>query len=286
MKKVGLVLEGGAMRGLFTAGVIDVFMENNIEFDAAVGVSAGACFGCNIKSRQIGRALRYNLKYSKDKRYCSWRSLIRTGDMFGAEFCYHTLPEKLDKFDTETYNNSPMKFYCVCTDVKSGKAVYHLCDKADYETYEWIRASASMPLVSNIVKIGDELLLDGGIADSIPLSFMQKEGYEKNVVVLTQPKNYIKGENKTMPIIKRKYKEYPNFIKTAQNRHIVYNKTTKFIKEQEALSKAFVIRPEQSLPVGRVEHNPDKLKETYEIGRKAALNCLDNLKKFIESNEE
>ena len=286
MKKVGLVLEGGAMRGLFTAGVIDVFMENGIEFDAVVGVSAGAAFGVNIKSHQIGRALRYNLKYCKDKRYCSMHSLIKTGDMFGAEFCYHTLPEKLDKFDTETYDNSPMKFYCVCTDVMSGKAVYHLCDKANYETYEWIRASASMPLVSNIVKIGDDLLLDGGIADSIPLSFMQNEGYQKNVVVLTQPKNYIKGKNKMMPLIRNKLGQYSNLVKAVDERHIIYNKTTRFVKEQEALGRAFVIRPEDSLPVGRVEHNPTKLQKTYDIGRKAAFDCLDELQKFMECSKK
>lgn len=284
MKSVGLVLEGGAMRGLFTAGVLDVFMENGIEFPTVVGVSAGAAFGCNYKSHQIGRALRYNMKYAKDKRYCSMHSLRKTGDMFGAEFCYHTLPEELDKFDTETYDNSPMNFYCVCTDIKSGKAVYHLCEKADYKTYEWIRASASMPLVSNIVKIGDDLLLDGGIADSIPLSFMQNKGYQKNVVVLTQPKNYIKGKNKMMPIIRRKYKDYPNFVSAVENRHIIYNKTTRFIKEQEALSNAFVIRPPEKLPIGRVEHNPEKLKQVYEIGRNSALDCLDELKIFLESD--
>lgn len=274
-------MEGGAMRGLFTAGVLDVFMENNIEFACAVGVSAGAAFGCNYKSHQIGRALRYNLRYCKDKRYCSVHSLIKTGDMFGAEFCYHTLPEKLDKFDTQTYDNSPMPFYAVCTDVISGKAVYHLCDKANYETYEWIRASASMPLVSNIVKIGDSLLLDGGIADSIPLSFMENEGYTKNVVILTQPKNYVKGENKLMPLIKMRLKKYPNFVKAVENRHIVYNKTVRYIKQQEALGKAFVIRPPESLPIGKTEHNPEKLQKVYEIGRQTALSRLDELIEFI-----
>lgn len=281
MNNIGLVMEGGAMRGLFTAGVLDVFMENNIEFACAVGVSAGAAFGCNYKSHQIGRALRYNLRYCKDKRYCSVHSLIKTGDMFGAEFCYHTLPEKLDKFDTQTYDNSPMPFYAVCTDVISGKAVYHLCDKANYETYEWIRASASMPLVSNIVKIGDSLLLDGGIADSIPLSFMENEGYTKNVVILTQPKNYVKGENKLMPLIKMRLKKYPNFVKAVENRHIVYNKTVRYIKQQEALGKAFVIRPPESLPIGKTEHNPEKLQKVYEIGRQTALSRLDELIEFI-----
>ena len=146
--KTGLVMEGGAMRGLFTAGVIDVMMEKEIEFDGAIGVSAGAAFGCNYKSKQIGRALRYNINDCKDKRYCSMKSLITTGNLYGAEFCYHELPDKLDIFDCETFENNPMEFYLVCTDVLTGKPIYKKCEKADYDCLEWMRASASMPLAS------------------------------------------------------------------------------------------------------------------------------------------
>lgn len=146
--KCGLVLEGGAMRGLFTAGVTDVFMENGIAFDGAVGVSAGAAFGCNYKSYQPGRAIRYNTRFCRDKRYCSIRSLITTGDMFGADFCYHEIPEKLDVFDFDTYENSAMEFYVVCTDVETGKPVYHRCDTMNSRELEWLRASASMPMAA------------------------------------------------------------------------------------------------------------------------------------------
>lgn len=139
--KTGLVMEGGAMRGLFTAGIIDVLMEENIILDGAMGVSDGAAFGCNYKSNQIGRVLRYNKKYSKDPRYCSVRSLIKTGDMFGADFCYHELPDTLDVMDKETYNQSPMEFYVVCTDVETGKPVYHRCDRLDAKELDWMRAS-------------------------------------------------------------------------------------------------------------------------------------------------
>ena len=152
--KYGLVMEGGAMRGLFTAGVTDVLMENGFTFDSSVGVSAGACFGCNYKSGQHGRAIRYNLRFRNEKRYCSWSSLIHTGDMFGAEFCYHTIPEKLDLFDNDTYESNPMSFFVVGTDINTGKAVYHNCRTAGGDDLEWIRASASMPLVSRFVKIG------------------------------------------------------------------------------------------------------------------------------------
>ena len=191
MKK-GLVLEGGAMRGLFTAGVLDVMLEHNIEFDGAVGVSAGACFGCNYKSKQIGRTLRYNKRFAKDKRYCSLYSLLTTGDLYGADFCYHEIPEKLDVFDEETYENNPMEFYVVCTDAETGEPVYHRIDTGNEENLEWIRASASMPVVSRAVEIGGKKLLDGGISDSIPLDWFTSIGYDRNVVVLTRPADYVK----------------------------------------------------------------------------------------------
>ncbi|MBO7475054.1 MAG: patatin family protein, partial [Ruminococcus sp.] len=200
--KYGLVMEGGAMRGLFTAGVTDVLMENGILFNSSVGVSAGACFGCNYKSGQHGRAIRYNLRFRNEKKYCSWSSLIKTGDMFGAEFCYHTIPEKLDIFDNESYNSNPMTFFVVATDINTGKAVYHNCHTATGEDLDWIRASASMPLVSRIVKINDREFLDGGITDSIPLRFMESIGMDKNVVILTQPRGYVKTQSRTINLMK------------------------------------------------------------------------------------
>ena len=190
--KYGLVLEGGAMRGLFTAGVLDVFLENGIAFDGIIGVSAGAAFGCNLKSGQAGRVLRYNKQYCRDWRYCSWRSLFLTGDMFGADFCYRKLPEELDPFDKASFEANPTEFFLVCTDVISGKPVYHRCEKADRNCMEWMRASASMPLVSSLVNIDGAFYLDGAITDSIPLDFMERQGYHKNIVILTQPEGYVK----------------------------------------------------------------------------------------------
>ena len=253
MKK-GLVLEGGAMRGLFSSGIIDRMMEENIEFDGLIGVSAGACFGCNYKSRQIGRALRYNLKYSSDKRYCSFRSLIKTGDMYGAEFCYHTLPETLDVFDGRTFEENPVEFYLVCTDVESGQPVYHKMEKSDYYELEWMRASASLPLVSRIVEVGGKKLLDGGISDSIPLKYFQNIGYEKNVVVLTQPRGYIKKENRLMPVIKTVLKKYPKLIDAMQCRHEMYNQTLDYIWEEERKGNILVLCPNEKLPIKRTEH--------------------------------
>ena len=155
------------MRGLFSAGVVDVLMEHDILPDAIVGVSAGAAFGCNIKSGQIGRAIRYNMRFAADKRYCSTQSLINTGNLFNPMFCYHTVPNELDVFDREAFNASPMKFYVVCTDIETGKAEYHLCERANDWMFEWIRASASLPLVSKPVRIEGRKYLDGGMTDSI-----------------------------------------------------------------------------------------------------------------------
>lgn len=281
MKK-GLVMEGGAMRGLFTAGVIDVLMENNIEFDGAVGVSAGAAFGCNIKSKQIGRALRYNKKYCNDKRYCSLHSLITTGDMYGVDFCYRDIPDRLDIFDNETYNSNPLEFHVVASDVLTGKAVYKKCDKAGEELLNWIRASASMPLVSKIVEFDGNKLLDGGICDSIPIKYFEEQGFEKNVVILTQPENYIKKKNSLMPIIKVALKKYPKIVEAMARRHEMYNETTEYIRKKEKSGDILVIRPESKLIVGRTEKNPEKLQAVYDLGYNITKKRLFEITEFLK----
>ena len=280
--KYGLVLEGGAMRGLFTAGVTDVLMENGISFDGAAGVSAGAAFGCNIKSGQNGRAIRYNLRFAEDKRFCSVKSLLTTGDMFGAEFCYHTIPDELDIFDSAAFEASPMDFWVVCTDILTGKAVYHRMNKVCYSELEWIRASASMPMFARIVEADGRKLLDGGIADSLPLRFMEKQGYEKNVVILTQPRDYVKPKNKAVPLLKLVYRKYPNLIKACADRHIMYNKELKYIRKAESEGRALVIAPPEKLPVGHIEHDSNILQEVYRIGRMTGMENLDSIRNFIE----
>lgn len=279
--KIGLIMEGGAMRGLFTAGVIDVLMENNIEFDGAVGVSAGAAFGCNLKSRQIGRVIRYNTKYSKDKRFCSMWSLIHTGDMYGNDFCYRELPFELDIFDVETYKENPMDFYVVCTDVETGKPVYRNCPIADDECMQWIRASASMPLVSQVVEVGGYKLLDGGISDSIPLKFFEEKGYDKNIVILTQPEGYVKGKNKLVGLMKIALRKYPAVVETMKKRHIVYNETTDYIKQRELKGEVLVIRPETDLKIKRTEKEPEELRRVYEKGRAVAEKMLPQIKEYL-----
>ena len=280
MKK-GLILEGGAMRGMFTAGVLDVFMENGVEYDGAIGVSAGAAFGCNIKSRQIGRVIRYNKKYASDPRYCSIRSLIKTGDLYGAEFCYHEIPEKLDIFDVEAYDANTMDFYVVCTDVETGKAVYINCPKADHTMLEYVRASASMPFVSKAVEIEGQKLLDGGIADSIPLEFFESIGYDRNIVVLTQPLGFVKKKLPAAPLMKLLLHKYPAIVPVLANRHNDYNNATRLIREKELNGEIIVIRPPAPLDIGKTEHDPDVLRRVYDCGREEAEKHLSEIKAFL-----
>ena len=268
MKK-GLVMEGGAMRGMFTCGVLDVLMENGISFDGAVGVSAGATFGCNIKSKQIGRAYRYNKKYCSDKRYHSISSFIKTGDIYNVPFCYDELPYKLDRWDIETFKNNPMEFFCVATDIVSGKPVYHKCLTGEKYDIEWIRASASMPLVSRPVRIDGGIYLDGGISDSIPLKFMEDKGYTDNLVIETQPVDYVKGRQKYMPLVRWSLRKYPNMIKCMEKRYIMYNEEKKYIREKEKKGLVRVIRPKEPLNISAIEKNPAEIERVYRLGREA-----------------
>lgn len=281
MTKKGLILEGGAMRGLFTAGVMDVLMENKIAFDGIIGVSAGAAFGCNYKSGQIGRALRYNLKFCHDKRYCGISSLLKSGNIYNTDFCYGEIPLELDKFDFDTYLKNPAEFYVVCTDIESGKPVYHKYMGIEDSGFDWIRASASMPIVSQVVNIDGRKLLDGGISDSIPVKYFESIGYNKNVAVLTQTKEYRKGKNHMTPLIRRKYRMYPKLIAAAENRFIMYNAEKEYVSKREEEGKLFVIRPDEPIPVSRMEKNPKKLKHAYEIGRDAANKKIDSLKEYL-----
>ena len=277
----GLVMEGGALRGLFTTGIIDVFMENGIEFDGAIGVSAGAAFGCNYKSRQIGRGIRYNKNLARDWRYKSYRSFITTGDLFGGEFCYHTMPKSVDLFDTDVFESNPMEFYAVCTDVESGKPHYQKLTKGDDYDCEWIRASASMPLASKLVNIDGRVYLDGGITDSIPLKFMEDAGYDRNIVITTQPLGYTKKPYKIMPVIKAKYHKYPNMVHAIATRHNMYNAQTSYIMEREKAGACFVIRPPEALNIKPMERDTAEMDRVYDMGRIAGKKYLEDVKNFF-----
>ena len=281
-EKQGLVLEGGAMRGLWTAGVTDVMMEHDVWPDGLIGVSAGAAFGCNIKSRQIGRAIRYNTRFAKDSRYSGTKSLLTTGNYFNAEFGYHTMPHQLDIFDDAAFNQNPMVFYVVCTDVETGQPVYKELKETSDETYDWIRASASMPLVSKIVELEGYKLLDGGVADSIPLAYFESLGYTRNVVILTQPLGYQKAHNRLMPLMRLSLRHYPKMIEAMDKRHIMYNHQLEFVAQAEREGRCLVIRPENKIPIGHISHDPNQMRLVYEQGRAVGEKYISKIREFYK----
>ena len=283
MKK-GLVLEGGAMRGLWTAGVTDVMMEHGVWPDGLIGVSAGAAFGCNYKSRQVGRAIRYNMRFARDARYSGLRSLLATGDYFNAQFGYHVVPYEYDLFDTEAFEQNPMEFVVVCTDVTTGEAVYHTMDSVNYDELEWLRASASMPLASKVVEVQGRKLLDGGVSDSIPLTYFEQHGYRRNVVILTQPKGFVKERNKLMPLMRIGLRKYPRMIKALDERHLMYNRELEYVAQAEREGRSLVIRPDGKIPIGHISHDPDEMHHVYELGRQVGERYIERIKEFYNEN--
>lgn len=269
--KTGLILEGGGMRGLFTAGILDVMMERGIRVDGIVGVSAGACFGCNYVSGQPGRVIRYNMAMRNEPRYMGIGNILRTGNLLDAEFAYHTLPDVLDPFDKEAFAQSPVEFHVVCTDALTGEPVYkRLSAPVNYEFMEWVRASSSLPLVSHPVDIGGRLLLDGGISDSIPLRYFQDLGYEHNIVVLTQPKGFVKKRTRLMPLFRTLMRRYPAIIEAMNRRHLMYNSQLAYLAQEESAGRITVIAPDDVLPIGRTEQNARRMQLVYDMGRRAA----------------
>lgn len=275
-QKTAFVLEGGAMRGLYSAGVLDVFMKNNISTDAIFGVSAGALFGINFKSKQIGRAIRYNLNYAHEKNYMGLYSLFTTGNIMNKDFCFNKLVYELDKFDFETFDNSPIDFFAVVTNVETGNAEYIKITNGE-KGLEALRASGSMPFVSKCVEVNGSKYLDGAISDPIPLQKALDEGYEKIVVVLTRPENYSKHKEQ-LPY-NLFYRKYPNFIKTASYQFEKYNKTLALIKKYENEGKIVVLRPSKDLKIARVEKNLKKLRAIHQLG---VDDCYSNLNKIKE----
>lgn len=278
--KLGLVLEGGGMRGVYTAGVIDFFLSENLFVDGVVGVSAGAIQAVNFVAKQERRGFRVIATYANDPRYMSLKSLIMTGDLFNKKFCYERIPDELDPFDYETFRNSPVRCYATVTNVLTGEAE-NLELKDLHEDMDKLRASGSLPLVSNLVKIDGIPHLDGGIADSIPFEAFQKMGYGKCIVVLTRAKGYRKSPNKLMPIIRWKYRKYPRFVEACRNRYLAYNRTLDALDAAESRGEVFVIRPQKTVEVARLEKNSAKLDALYEEGFAEAAARFEDLKKFI-----
>lgn len=282
MAKVGLVLEGGAMRGLYTAGVLDVMMENNINIDGIVGTSAGALFGVNYFSNQKGRAIRYNKTYLNDKRFISKKSLLLTGNIVNKDFAFYKVTKELDPLDNETFIKNNKEYYATATNVETGAAEY-LKITDPINQLEELRATSAMPFASKMIKINGKKYLDGGISDSIPLMKCKDLGFDKIIVVLTQPFDYRKKKNseKKMKLIRLKYKKYPNLIKTMENRHNDYNEIIEKIIDMENKKEIFVIRPSKKLEIDILEKKPEKLDEIYNIGINDCRKIIDELKAYL-----
>ncbi len=280
--KTGLILEGGAKRGIYTAGVLDIFLEHGIRFDGVIGVSAGAIHGCSYVSEQIGRSIRYNLNYGNDYRFMSFRSWLLSGNVVDTKFCYHELPEKLDVFDYKTFEKSKTAFYVTCSNVETGKPEYIRCLDMLAEI-DYLRASASLPVVSKMVKIGGKKYLDGGICDSIPLRAFMNIGYDRNVVVCTRPRGYRKKPSKMSWLTKLVYRQYPDFVKAAENRHLMYNQELDDIEQLEKEGKVLVIRPSQTIKIGKMEHNLDIVRQMYDLGRADAEEIWPQVQQFLSA---
>lgn len=276
---IGLVLEGGAMRGMYTAGVLDVFMDHDIPVDGIIGVSAGVLFGVNYPSKQRGRVIRYNKRFAKDPRYMGWKSFLTTGNIVNKDFAFYTVPQKLDVFDQDAFAQSGIDFYATLTNVETGEAEYVKLGNL-FEEMEVLRATSALPLVSKMVEIDGKKYLDGSIADSIPVEKMQELGYDKVIVVLTRPLEYRKKPSKP-GMYKMVYGKYPRFVDAAMNRYKMYNDTVERIIDLENKKEIFVVRPSKTVDVKHIERDENNLQEMYDLGVSDCIDCIEHLKSYL-----
>ena len=282
MYSAGLIFEGGGMRGAYTTGVIDAFLDNNLEFSRCYGVSVGACNAASFIAKQRRRAYRVTTDYIGDKRYCSIRNLVTTGNLFGPDMLYHIIPEKLDPYDYDAFARYTGKLFVVATNCETGKAEYfHL--KNMREEVDVLQASSSLPLLAKPVRINEKEYLDGGVVDSIPLQRSIDDGNAKNVVVLTQDITYRKEPMKIVPLLKIIYRKYPHLVDQLATRHIRYNQTLDLLALEESANRAFVIRPKKPVNIGRVETNKTKLAALYDDGYNDTMERMNDLIAFLET---
>lgn len=277
-----LVLEGGAMRSMFTAGVLDTFMDEGLFFDTTIGVSAGALVGYNYVAGQRGRCAYLNLKYCCDWRALTLRSFVQTGNAYGREFNFDLIPNEFDPFPYDAYRASKMRLIAVSSNLDTGEADYHeLTDPK--EDIPYLISSSSMPLVSQIVEIDGKKLVDGGTCDSIPITYSLITGAKKHVVVCTHPADYVRKPEKLMPLIRKKYDDYPHFIERSQNRHVDYNRAKRALVRMHEAGLAFLICPEKPVEVSNMERDQEKLLDLYEQGVAVANACLPQLKAYLRA---
>lgn len=283
MYSAGLVLEGGSMRGVYTAGAVDAFLDNDIAFSSVYGVSAGACHGASFVSKQRGRAFRVNVDYLDDKHYCSLYSLVTTGNLFGADMLFNKIPNELDLYDYAAFNEWPGKFVLVVTNVETGEAEYiQMTEEYLRHKMAYMQATCSMPLVARIVEVDGRKYLDGCIADSIPIRRSIADGNQKTVVVRTRSREYRKEPNPLMPVIRLKYRAYPKFVAGCAARHIQYNASVSFLEAEEKAGRAFILAPTKDVGVGSVCKDRKKLEALYELGYQDAAGRMDELRAFLD----
>ena len=283
MGKIGLILEGGGMRGIYTAGVLDFFLEKNIEVDIVIGVSAGSCNGASYLSKQYKRAYHVTVDYLKDKNYLSFRNLIKTGSIFGMDFLFNKIPNELNVYDHETFKKSKAKFITVATNCETGKAEYFELKDLEKEII-YMQASSSIPMFANIVQVDGYKLVDGGVADSIPIEYAINNGYKKNIVILTRDETYRKNNIKFMNLVKRKYRKYPKLIEAMENRYINYNKSLDLVCKLVKAGDAFVIRPKNPVKISQIEKNVSKLNGLYEDGYNDTKEAYNSILEFMDKN--
>lgn len=280
--KSGIVIEGGGHRGIYAAGALDALMEGGVAADGVIGVSAGAVYGVNYRSGQAGRVIRYTRKFCADPHYMGLRSFIRTGDFFNVDFCYKQIPRSLDPFDDDAFDSSPMEFFAVATDVETGEPICHRFETLRAREMDWLQGSASMPLASKIVRAEDgHLLLDGGVADSLPLNAFENLGFTRNVVILTQCAGYRKKKNAFLPLIRIFYRRYPRFVRALAVRHLVYNRALEDIERKGEEKKIVLLRPSKDLGVSRTERDARKITALYDLGRADAAAKMSEIKEFL-----
>lgn len=281
-KNCGLVLEGGGMRGAFTAGVLDFFLDKDLSFHTCIGVSAGACHACSFLSKQRRRGLETNTDYLGDEAYCGIKSLLKTGDFFGVDMCYRKIPEELNPYDYEAFQKNPTEFYAVVTNCRTGEAEYKKITDM-HRGIHYVRASSSLPLLSRTVWIQKTPYLDGGISDSIPIRKSQELGNEKNVVVLTRNRGYRKEPNRIMAAARLRYeREFPKLVARMKGRHLDYNRTLDYLYEEEKKGTVFLLCPEEPVEIGRLEKDREKLEKLYQAGYDTAEKQYKALRLFLE----
>ena len=282
MEKLGLVVEGGGVRAIYAAGILDVLHDLHLPLDGVIGVSAGAIHACSFVAGQQGRSIRYYRKYAHDERFFSFKTWLKTGNIVDTKFCYHDIHRTLDPFDNDAFMASRAKFYVTCSNLETGKAVHlHVTDMFS-DQIDLLRASASLPYFSRIVEYGGMKLLDGGCTDPIPVKAFESMGYTKNILVLTQPREHRKKDRDSM-FVRWLYRQYPKFCEAFENCPPTYEETLNYIDEQERQGNLFVIRPQSRINISRLTRDPKKIEYGYELGRQAALQRLEDLKAWLKT---